>query len=67
MALFLKYLLNLFNQVFKDRKWLGSISYSSGEMKYPDNVDTENDEKVPNYQVHVALSCSLIIPNTPFY
>ncbi|XP_028397517.1 uncharacterized protein LOC114521315 isoform X2 [Dendronephthya gigantea] len=40
------------HQIFKDRKWLGSISYSSGEMKYPENVTTitENENYAPNYQ-----------------
>jgi hypothetical protein len=42
-----------FRQVFKDRKWLGSISYSSGEMNYPDidRTSNENERKAPNYQV----------------
>ncbi|XP_078684958.1 uncharacterized protein LOC144918266 [Branchiostoma floridae x Branchiostoma belcheri] len=39
------------HQVFKDRKWLGSISYSTGHMTFPE-PDTENTKaKLPkNYK-----------------
>lgn len=39
-------------QVYKDRKWLGNISYSSGCMQYKTNVNTCSKETLPqDYQV----------------
>lgn len=38
-------------QVYKDRKWLGNISYSSGCMQYKTNVNTCSKETLPqDYQ-----------------
>jgi len=47
--------------VFKDRKWLGHISYSSGEMKYKVPTPVIKGPLPGGYKVSVEFSFKSLI------